>query len=115
MVECDSTTRLDEASVSKPFSLEAVLICLCWRLGDASRFDFLEGSLWGKLGLFCTTGSGKVLMSKTSPRETGVVPLWEWLSDGLFSFPRTGGADAFGKREVSELDVIIELIKSTDA
>lgn len=77
MVECDSTTRLDEASVSKPFSLEAVLICLCWCVGDATRLDLLEGSLCGKLELRGMLDSGKTLMSKTSPRRTGVVPLWE--------------------------------------
>jgi len=75
MVECDSTTRLDEASVSKPFSLEAVLICLCWCLGDAIRFDLLEGSLCGKLELEGKLGAGKTSMAKTSPRGTGVVPL----------------------------------------
>lgn len=78
MVECDSTTRLDEVSVSKPFGLEAVLICLCWCLGAATRFDLLEGSLCGKLELGGHLGSGKTLMSKTSSRVTGVVPLWEW-------------------------------------
>lgn len=77
MVECDSTTRLDEASVSKPFSLEAVLICLCWCLGDATRFDLLEGSLCDNLELEGKLGPGKTLISKTSPRETGEVPLWE--------------------------------------